>query len=340
MKKQKNKRRVIYVAFLIMALFASCQSEPVTNRMEISEIPTEKAAQTPTPTEQIRVTIVPSPTSILVPEATEEQVPTSIPTSEVIVEMVPENPPTLKPTEEAEMEEQTSILDFLEIALLPVGQTMYVWGGGWNEEDTGAGIEAVSLGVSPLWAEFAAKQDSDYDYKKTRYRIHDGLDCSGYVGWAVYNALETENGKDGYVLSSTKMAEEFAARGLGEYIPAKEMFCWQAGDIMSMKGHVWIAVGMCEDGSVLLLHSSPPGVAFCGTELKDGSKSLAVLLAEHIMQTQYPEWYNRFPECARPYTYLTEASAMRWSREILSDEEGLASMLADEVAAILFRAGN
>ena len=45
---------------------------------------------------------------------------------------------------------------FLRTALLPVGSTMYVYGGGWNEADTGAGIEAVTLGVSAEWAEFAA----------------------------------------------------------------------------------------------------------------------------------------------------------------------------------------
>lgn len=229
-----------------------------------------------------------------------------------------------------------SLLDFLEVACLPVGQTMYVWGGGWNEEDTGAGIEAVTLGVSPTWAAFAARQDESYDYRETKYQIHDGLDCSGYVGWAVYNVLETENGNEGYVCSSSRMAEEFAARGLGEYIPVEKLSYWQPGDIMSMKGHVWIVVGMCEDGSVLLLHSSPPGVSFCGTELADGSKSKAVLLAEEVMKTNYPEWYQRFPECSRPLSYLTGASAMRWDRQVLRDEEGIAGKSAEEVISFLF----
>lgn len=35
----------------------------------------------------------------------------------------------------------------LRTSLLPVGQTMYIWGGGWNQDDAGAGIEAVTLGV-------------------------------------------------------------------------------------------------------------------------------------------------------------------------------------------------
>ena len=238
-------------------------------------------------------------------------------------------PPTTVP-------DTVSILDFLKIATQPVGSTMYIWGGGWNEEDTGAGIEAVTLGVSPQWAEFAARQGSGYDMDNTRYQIHDGLDCSGYVGWVVYNVLETENGRPGYVMSSTKMAQTYADMGLGTYIPASEMRAWQAGDIMSMKGHVWIAVGQCADGSVLFLHASPPGVMFSGTKMPDGSESQATGLAERIMRDYYPNWYARFPESARPHSYLTESSAMRWSADVLPDDEGLRNMTAEEIVEMLF----
>lgn len=231
----------------------------------------------------------------------------------------------------------TSILDFLRIAVQPVGSTMYVWGGGWNEEDTGAGVEAVTLGISPQWAEFAAAQDADYNYKNHRYQIHDGLDCSGYVGWAVYNALETENGRPGYVCRSTQMAVELSDRGFGDYIPADNVTDWQAGDIMSMKGHVWIAVGMCDDGSVLLLHASPPGVIFSGTSLPDGTDSQAVTLAESIMREHYPDWFARFPDCSRSDSYLEKSSALRWSTEVLSDEEGLRGMSAEEVVQAIFQ---
>ena len=231
---------------------------------------------------------------------------------------------------------QKSILDFLKVAIQPVGKTMYVWGGGWNEADTAAGIEAVTLGVSPRWEEFASQQNASYDFNTTRYQIHDGLDCSGYVGWAMYNILETENGKDGYVFPSTEMAWGYADRGFGEYIWVGAMKEWQAGDIMSMDGHVWISVGMCDDGSVLLLHASPPGVIFSGTKLEDGSKSEAVALAERVMSTYYPEWYAKYPDCSRPYSYLTSSSAMRWNRETLRDDEGLTEMKVDEIIEMLY----
>ena len=254
--------------------------------------------------------------------------PTTEPTQDTTVP-TETTPPVTEP-------ESASVLDFLRIAVEPVGSTMYIWGGGWNEEDTGAGIEAVTLGVSPQWAKFAAMQDGSYNYKDHKYQIHNGLDCSGYVGWAVYNVLETENGRLGYVCSSTEMAKNFADRGLGSYIPSSEMTRWLPGDIMSMKGHVWIVAGMCDDGSVLLLHASPPGVIFSGTTLPDGSESDAVRLAGQIMQTYYPDWYSRYPDSARSHSYLKKSSAMRWSADVLSDEEGLRAMTAEEVVGMIF----
>lgn len=262
------------------------------------------------------------------PSDTSDDLPEHTPTKKPPAQTI-----TFTPTEDT----QKSLLDFLQIATMPVGKTMYVWGGGWNEEDTAAGIEAVSLGVSEAWVEFAAQQDASYDYNNTRYQIHDGLDCSGYVGWSVYNTLETENGKEGYVLSATKMAQDFADRGLGEYISTSNLENhWQAGDIMSMDGHVWIVVGMCEDGSVLFLHASPPGVMFNGTNLPDGSKSQAVKLAEQVMSTHYPDWYVKYPNCARDYSYLTTSSAMRWNCETLTDAENLSRMTAEEVVNSIF----
>lgn len=255
-------------------------------------------------------------------------IPTTTPTPDPQEQIV-----TLTPTENT----KKSILDLLKISAEPVGKTMYVWGGGWNEEDTAAGIEAVTLGISDAWEAFALQQDSSYDYNNTKFQIHDGLDCSGYIGWVVYNVLETENEKDGYVLSASKMAEDFANRGLGDYLTTSELnHRWQSGDIMSMDGHVWMVVGMCEDGSVLMLHSSPPGVGFYGTTLADGSKSQAVTLAEQVMETHYPDWYAKYPKCDRPYSYLTTSSAMRWNRETLTDAENLSNMSAEKIVTKIF----
>ena len=234
---------------------------------------------------------------------------------------------------------ERSMENLLLTAKQPIGSTMYVWGGGWNEEDTGAGIEAVTIGVSPRWKEFAAQQDGSYNFKDTEYQIHDGLDCSGYVGWVIYNVFETTNGsseEDGYVLKATSMAETFAGLGWGTYQKASDVTEWKPGDIMSMEGHVWICLGMCEDGSVLLMHSSPPGVRISGTYMADGRKSQAVELAEQCMRENYPLWYADYPECGVKNNYLTTAAQMRWN-DTLSDEYGIQEMDAYEVVEFLFQ---
>ena len=221
-------------------------------------------------------------------------------------------------------------------ALEPVGSTMYVWGGGWNEADTGAGPEALSIGCSKRWAEFAATQGSDYDYRNFRYKIHDGLDCSGYIGWILYNLFHTENSQsesDGYVMKSTLMAKTLADYGWGELIPASEAAEWKPGDICSMSGHVWLSLGMCQDGSVLLLHSSPPGVRICGTSSGDNEKTDAVLLAEEWMSLCYAEWYAKFPKCNVNDSYLTASDVMRWNSDTLKDAGQFQAMSAEETAA-------
>ena len=227
--------------------------------------------------------------------------------------------------------EPPSLEKFLRTALLPVGSTAYIWGGGWNEEDTGAGEEAVTLGLSPRWKEFADTIGKDYSEDTTRYQIHDGLDCSGFVGWAVYNTLETEEGKEGYVLSAAEMAKHFAEeKGFGYFLPAKSVKDWAPGDIASMSGHVWISLGTCKDGSVLLVHSSPPGVKLSGT----GKEAIA--LAKELMSTYYPDWYERFPDCKAPASYVKKSAQMRWNTETFADAAELQKLSAEEIAELLF----
>ena len=78
-----------------------------------------------------------------------------------------------------EEDKRKTIGNLLLTALQPVGNTMYIWGGGWDDEDTDSGGEAVRIGVSPRWAEFASKQDGTYDFETTRFQRENGLDCSG-----------------------------------------------------------------------------------------------------------------------------------------------------------------
>jgi cell wall-associated NlpC family hydrolase len=229
-----------------------------------------------------------------------------------------------------------SLTDLLQTAIKPVGTTMYVWGGGWNEEDTGAGVEALSFGVSPQWAAFAAVQTADYDYNTTRYQIHDGLDCSGYMGWIMYNIFGTQFSSTGYVMKASTMTGVFSDYGWGSFLSQGASRTRKPGDICSMNGHVWLSLGTCDDGSVLLVHSSPPGVRICGTLLSDGSTSQAVRLAEYCMSNYYPDWYSRYPDCSVSYNYLSGSSVMRWDTDILSNDYNIQNMSANEVVEFLY----
>lgn len=234
----------------------------------------------------------------------------------------------------------STLKTLLLTGLEPVGSTMYVWGGGWNKADTGAGTEAKSIGVSSKWKTFFEKQTSSYNYNTTRYQIHNGLDCSGYIGWCIYNILNTTDGNAGYVMNASKMAKNFASRGWGTYRAASAVNNYRAGDIMSSSGHVWMVVGQCSDGSVVLLHSSPPGVRICGTPSSSGkTSSQAVKLATSYMKTYFPEWYKKYPSCSVSSSYLSGYSQMRWNisgNSIMTDPDGYRNMSADEILADLF----
>lgn len=256
---------------------------------------------------------------------------------------LPDDPATESPAAEQTVSPEPAedrvptLRSFLKNALMPVGETMYVYGGGWNEEDTGAGIEAVTIGLSPEWKRFYEMQDSTYNSSDYRYHIHEGLDCSGYVGWVIYNTLEIENNQEGYVYLAQDFAEKLAERGLGMRIDKEEVTAYCPGDIMSSRSdhHVWISLGGCSDGSVVFVHASPPGVRLCGTAAADGNAdSEAVQTAEKFMQRFYPEWYEKFPDCSKNASYLTKYDQFRWNMSengVMSDPEGFLALTPEEI---------
>ena len=111
---------------------------------------------------------------------------------------------------------EKTLKNFLQTALAPVGTTLYIYGGGWDWQDEGSAIQTRTLGVSQDWVKFFNSQDENYTFKekdgdeakadpKTSYYpygeyneyYYAGLDCSGYLGWVIYNTFESESGKDG-----------------------------------------------------------------------------------------------------------------------------------------------
>lgn len=231
---------------------------------------------------------------------------------------------------ELEQQKKTaSIEELLRISMEPVGSTMYVWGGGWNDEDSEAGASSTQIGLSPQWEVFAKTQDETYDFEEYRFEREKGLDCSGYVGWVIYNTFETENGLQGYVTASTDFAKSLANRGWGTFIQNPKEFL--PGDVVSMEGHVWICLGTCVDGSVLLVHSSPPGVSVCGTQVKEGESGIAIELATQFMTVNFPDWQKKYPNRTVSSSYLENVSVFRWNESTMLDAGKMQDMSGEEI---------
>lgn len=271
---------------------------------------------------------------------------------------------------------ERTLTNYLETALMPVGTTLYIYGGGWDWQDEGSSIQTRTLGVSPDWIRFFEDHDTDYTYRaadddpKTEIAsdyypyggfneyYYAGLDCSGYVGWVLYNTFETENGHDGYVGSSTLFAQRLSEYGFGEWTQDIRMpgagngYEMKPGDVMSVNGHVWISLGTCDDGSVVIVQSAPsrsrtgqPGGGVQISAVGESYNCEAYILADRYMSEYYPGWYERYK------TYLCDpdlffsfegADAGRFTWDVteagegLSDPDGLQGMDPEEVLSILF----
>lgn len=225
-----------------------------------------------------------------------------------------------------------TVKGLLQTALLPVGQTMYIYGGG---HDGSEGGDAVRIGVNPQWKEFYSQQDKNYDFTQYRYKHGYGLDCSGLVGWSVYNTLNTKPNQQDFSSTSTLMPQFLADKGLGTCSVSSGTFT--PGDVVSKPGHTWIVLGMCEDGSAVIIHSTPPVVQISGTVSADGKyNSQAVELARTYMKRYYADAASRFNLSTGDKTYLNNVSRFRWSSGILSDPDGLRSMDAGEILKKIF----
>lgn len=188
----------------------------------------------------------------------------------------------------------------------------------------------MRIGCNPHWQEFFAQQTVDYDYTTTRYQLGDGLDCSGYLGWCLYNIFQTQSGGQGYVMKAEAMAAAFAGFGWGALLGPDQPNRFRPGNIMSMPGHVWLSLGACTDGSVVFLHSSPCGVQIGATPTPQQKQASAALeLASYYMARYFPLWHQKYPCYQRGIDYLRYSSALQWrlnGKGVLLDPEGYAAL--------------
>lgn len=271
---------------------------------------------------------------------------------------------------------EKTVMNFIKTSLMPVGTTLYVFGGGWDWQDTGSAIQARTIGVASDWVRFFNSQDANYTFRdkngdkalrdpKTSYYpfggyneyYYAGLDCSGFVGWTVYNTFETENGRPGYVGYAVKMAKRFSDEyGWGSFSstisPSASGKKLLPGDVISIKGHVWISLGTCDDGSVLMVHSTngfisrtgQPGGGVALGAIGNSKDCEAYRLADSYMSRFYPEWYKRYEvNLTRPSSFFQSdgdtTGRFSWdttSGNGLTDELGAQSMSPEQILKYCF----
>jgi len=281
---------------------------------DLPDTPTQKPTKAPVKTEKPKNKPTPTSTSTPTPKATQTSAP-------------------------AGYASDASVKKLLQNAIKPIGSTMFVYGGGWNSDDTGADKSAVTMRLSSEWKVFVDKQDGSYHYRNISERSK-GLDSSGYIGWVLYNTLRTQSGGDGFVMKADAYDEKLSSLGLGKRTPKEDVTVRRPGDIMCSEsdGFAYIVVGPCSDGSLVVACASPPGVRLCGTPSANGNAdSEAVILVEQVMNDRYGNWYQRYPDCSKGYSYLTNYDKFSPdTSKVIKDNEGLRFMNAQEVINLLF----
>ena len=220
-----------------------------------------------------------------------------------------------------------TVRNFLKNALLPLGNTLYIWGGGHTD------AEAESYGVNAQWKQFFNTQNSTYNYSDHLYEYGKGLDCSGYVGWTAHQVT-----KEYATTTSTGMPAYFARKGWGTCVTGDTSQKFTPGDVVSKSGHVWIVIGQCSDGSVVVIHATPPYIQLGGTVSSTGNiNSEAIELANEYMKMYYPVAYERYGVKVLDRSYLTGVNHFTWSSSILSDSEGYRRKKPAEILNDLFQ---
>lgn len=256
-----------------------------------------------------------------------------------------------------------TLKNLLAAALQPVGTTLYLYGGGWNWQDDGPARQAVSIGLPQSWVAFFQSQGPDFAYRADSCPAHSwypfggynqyyyaGADCSGYLGWTIYQVMHTLSSGGGYVCPAAGMARCLAERwGFGTWSRQAEAGAFRPGDICSVKGHVWLCLGACRDGSLVILHATPSpsrtgkpggGVQLSGLGSTPGCR--AAELAKYYMSACFPAWSGRYRAVWKPldrYTALDGETAGRFSWHLggagLLDPEGYGRLGAEDILSDL-----
>lgn len=272
-----------------------------------------------------------------------------------------------------------TLKNFLKTAMGPLGTALYIYGGSWDWEDDESSPQSTTIGVPQSWIDFFQEKNSiEYNYGEEledfahsyypngewNQYYYAGVDCSAFVGWTIYNTINTKDGQEGYVGGSTKFANRLEGYGWGtksrdEITKGSDL---KVGDVFSMSGHVWIVVGVCDDDSVVIVHSTASvnrndvhgggGAQLSAMNPKNPTDKNcdAYRMATYYMSTLYGDWYKNYNVMLRnfdSYTAIASGSASKdlagkftWDlsgKGLLTDPDGYANMGAEAILADLFQ---
>ena len=271
-----------------------------------------------------------------------------------------------------------TLKNFISTAFQPLGTTLYVFGGGWDFQDVGTSFDGRTIGISKNWIKFFDDQTVNYTYRDDSHKestyypfngfneyYYAGLDCSGFVGWTLYNTFYKENLKhNGFVQSAKKIAKDLADKKYGKWLHkidnstnlllAKEL---KVGDIISTPSHVMIVLGKCDDDSFIIIHSTPSdsktgnpggGVQISAVNPKEsGSKNCkAYELCLNYTTKYFKKWSERYEPTVigtdRVFNFPDSSNTtgiFHWEikKGVLEDPEKYAQKNASEILIDLFK---
>lgn len=263
-----------------------------------------------------------------------------------------------------------TIKNLFSTAMEPVGTTLYVLGGGWSWQDEEESFGVQEFGIKNSWIKFFRSHDANYNFEfipgTNNEKVdkansffpfggwiefyYAGLDCSGYIGWVLDNVIPNANGRRHFT-TSTRFVKKLSEEHLGS-VTKDTATGLKPGAIISVKGHTYMCLGTCADGSIVILHStrseSKKGEKGGGVQLSalnphdTGKGCEAYRLARHYMVRYFPEWSKRYNVVLKDYKENTDFTSsdltgiFNWSEDILADPEGYHTKSAGEILKDLF----
>ncbi len=244
-------------------------------------------------------------------------------------------------------------------AFAPVGTTLYV-----PEGIAGSGEGAVPAG----WADFFSWQDETYlytEWESSGLALYQtcGIDNGGYIAYVLENVLETGES----LPRDTSVITSLEEMGLGMVLPLMEggwpdedeaeasedeedagpptvslddIISLMPGDLICTFDEVWIVLGTCADGSLVVFRCAPtlsyqdmPGGGVQLSAVGSSTDSLAYHLVKQVTENIYPLWSERYDVCLLDPSLMYQASCFVWTD--LSDPEGLTALSARQIITSL-----